>query len=132
MVIGHKLEHGVGEDEAGFAGWAPVLDALRDESCAPHPLSRSGQHVLRRIDADDLGVRKSLREQFGAGSRTAAEIVNGWRIVSRKLEQEIASGARALALKLQVKGRVPIAHGVALALSRSCAAETFLRSVVIN
>ena len=78
--------------------------------CIGQPLARFLQHVGRRIDADDFGLRIARDQKLGGVARTAAEIDGKPRILRWHLRQQIARRAGALVLELQILARVPVIH----------------------
>ena len=72
-VVGDPLEDGVGKNEVdGTAG--PLREIAALETPVRQAAPRGGQHILRRIEAEDVRLRVAAREQLGGISRPAAEV----------------------------------------------------------
>lgn len=109
-MIRHPLEYGIREEKVGRRIRSPSRQVGLHKRAAGKPLARLPKHVVRRVEADHLGLREPLDEQLGRITRPAAEIDDTAGSGERHLRQQVARRTRALILKFQVLARAPVVH----------------------
>lgn len=109
-MLRHPLKHCIRKQQIHRRIRRPCGNIAFDEGTLRQPRASLPQHILRRIQPNDLSRPIPLHQQLRGITRPTSQIHRDANLPQRHLRQQIPCRTRSLILKLQILPGTPVAH----------------------